>query len=383
MLNRWILPALVLTFGCATRSAPPAAPVDPALSWRADTILAPILAVPTLGTRQFELADSLAGIDPEFDARVAQIVSDTSAPALIRTNAILLLGDRKVEDVGAFLDALAAADERVRAAAVVGLRNYLTTWSTAPSLVQEALDDSSALVQAKALEVLADSDVDALRAYLTTARMPELRKVALDLLQIAENRGARLVPKDPSGRFERVGPDGRTLVFGPDQTWPNWDAYAGELMVIGPRRDTLRVARSVEVVGNVVPAFFSIDGRYLVYESARQIHVRDLQTGTDRRIDDGVAPRTMPFSESFLYLRPVEAPEPVRSGTRLKYKVVRAWFAEDRKKEIGEITATAKADYRGNYSPVRWMRVRETDGAFFLAGETMDPFRLPDPFSEK
>jgi hypothetical protein len=38
-------------------------------------------------------------------------------------------------------------------------------------------------------------------------------------------------------------------------------------------------------------------------------------------------------------------------------------------------------EVRGNYSPVRWLRVREADGRFYLVGEDVDVFELPDPFA--
>ena len=50
---------------------------------------------------------------------------------------------------------------------------------------------------------------------------------------------------------------------------------------------------------------------------------------------------------------------------------------------LGQISAQTRLTVRGNYSPVRWMRVREVDGQFLLAGDSMDPFKLPDPLIAK
>jgi hypothetical protein len=387
MNRRWLL-CMLMSAACAggktsTPSTPakPAAP-DPGLSWRGDTTLARVLAVMTLGRRELALSDTLASLDDFFDIKLAALVSDSTAPPLIRTNAILLLADRRVPNLMPYLNALEDPDERVRAAAIVGLKNDLAESRALEGLVKAGLDDPSRLVQAKALEALADLDVATLHAYLARTKDPTLRKIALDLLSAAENRGAPLEPKDSTGRLERAGPEGRTVVYRPSSRWPNWDASAGDLFIVGPKRDTTRIG-NVEVVGNVLPAFFSIDGHHLVYEAAREIHVRDLQTGADRVVGAGIAPRLLPFSETFVFLRQKGAPVTQGVNTAFKYEVTRGSFTEPRNDVVGELTANSRFEMKGYYSPARWMRVRESGGSFFLFGDGIELFKLPDPFAVK
>ena len=385
-MNRLWLLCLLLSTACAGRSSTPAAPApppDPGLAWRGDTTLARVLAVMTLGRRELTLSDTLASIDPYFDLKLAELLADTSVPPLIRTNAILLLADRRVPNLMAYLTALEDPDERVRAAAVVGLKNDLAESRDLEGLVKAALADPSSLVQAKALEALADVDVATLREYVARAKDATLRGIAVELITAAENRGAPLLAKDSTGRLEHTGPAGRTLLYRPVSRWPNWQASWGELFVIGAKRDTTRISTNVEVVGDVVPAFFSIDGRYLVYEADREVRVRDLQTGAQRVVGAGIAPRVLPFSESFVFLRPKGQPVTTGVNTAIKYEVLRAWFVEPKDKLLGELSATANYQSKGYYSPARWMRVRENNGAFFLQGEVMPQFKLPDPFTEK
>jgi hypothetical protein len=47
------------------------------------------------------------------------------------------------------------------------------------------------------------------------------------------------------------------------------------------------------------------------------------------------------------------------------------------------MTAQIKQTIHGNYSPARWMRVREIEGVFVLAGDGMEQFTLPDPFTAR
>jgi hypothetical protein len=263
------------------------------------------------------------------------------------------------------------------------MKNQVGETRELEDLIRGALEDSSTLVQAKALEALADLDIITLRTYLARTTDPTLRNIATDLVSAAENRGAGLMATDSTGRLAHTGPTGRTLIYRPTSRWPSWDASAGDLFVTGAKKDTAKISGNVEVVSGVVPAFFSIDGRYLVYEAAREVHVRDLQSGADRLIGAGIAPRLMPFSETFVYLRQKEKPMSNVAQTSFKYEVVRGWFAEPKESVLGDVTVVASYDKKGYYSPARWMRIRESGGAFFLSVATMEPFKLPDPFTGK
>jgi hypothetical protein len=49
---------------------------------------------------------------------------------------------------------------------------------------------------------------------------------------------------------------------------------------------------------------------------------------------------------------------------------------------IGQLTAGALNELKGNYATVRWSRVQEQEGSFFLIGDEFDAFKLPSPFGE-
>jgi hypothetical protein len=369
---------LMLT-ACGSRGRIPTPPrQDPAAAWSGDSILAPLLRVPVLSATQLAAADSAASVHEDFDERLSAVASDSAAPPLIRANAILLLADRRTATIDVYLDVLSAEDDRVRAAGIVALRPFLNRWSSAMALVRKALNDSSTLVQAKALEMLGDGYVDDLRAYARRANDPDLRKIAHDLIRTAEERGAPLVP-DSSGILRRTTLTGEQITFKVKQEWPAWGVAVGELTVAQPGKPPVRISDSVEVVRNVVPAFVSADGRYLVYESNRSIHVRNLTRGTDRIVGNGIAPRVVPFTETFVYLRPVKIDKTKQAGS-IRYDVLQTPFVDGVGKPIGELVADVKQEVNGLASPVRWMRVRETDGKFAIEGEMMNSVPLPDPF---
>jgi hypothetical protein len=178
--------------------------------------------------------------------------------------------------------------------------------------------------------------------------------------------------------------NGITVRYTPRQSWPEWGASVGTLSLARNGAAPIDVAGEVEVVGNVVPAFVSSDGRSVVYENARNIHLRDLVSGADRVISPGIAPRPYPFTDTFVFLRPESKPavdDPV-NGTQVFYEVMRMPFSGAEKPDlIGQVTASTKFGVRGAYSPARWMRVRESEGGFWLEGQGVSMFVLPDPFA--
>ena len=376
-----LLCSLLTVAACGARGTP-AAPTrtDPAASWNGDSILAPLLRAPVLGRAQIEVSDSLASVYSDFDARLARVAMDSTAPPLIRSNAVLLLADRRVPRLEVYLAVLDASDDRVRAAGVVALRPFLTQWTSAIGLVRAALNDSSTLVQAKALETLSDAYVEDLRVYVKRTRDKDLRAIATDLIRTAEERGAPLEQADSTGLLRRTATTGQQLTYRPLKHWENWGVTLGVLEVAQPGKPAVRISDSVEVVRNVVPAFISADGKYLVYEANRNIHVRELATAADRMVGSGIAPRLIPFSESFLYLR--ARPEgKVQTANAIEYDVVQSPFAGGTAQVIGLVSAEVKQEVHGRAAPVRWARVRESEGSFQLTGDSMKPFRLPDPFA--
>jgi hypothetical protein len=73
-------------------------------------------------------------------------------------------------------------------------------------------------------------------------------------------------------------------------------------------------------------------------------------------------------------------PDATGVDAEIVYRVVEASFTHAEVVELGMLSAAARMDRRGNFSPVRWMRVREFGGEFFLMGEGLATFPLPDPF---
>lgn len=357
-------------------------PVPQRVEWNGDSLLAPMLTAPVMSARELEMSDSIASqLGDNFGKRLAAVIADTSAPVLVRVNAVALMSDRRdVNHFDSFLDALAARDDRIRAAAIVGLRNYLGPFKSAYGLVQTGLTDPSHLVQAKTLEVLADLDTDLLRKYLKTAPTEELRSITRDLIRTGEERGAQLIPVDTLGTLERNSPLGVKITYRPTKRWPDWSASLGELWIARGKTAPVKISDSVEVVKNVIPAFLDAEGNYLVYEANRQIHVRDLNSGSERTVGAGIAPRPFPFTDAFIFLRESKTQEKYMGGS-VSYDVLKLPFTGEAAPEVvGTSTVETKIEVAGNYSPVRWARVREESGIFYISGEGVEPIKLPSPF---
>ncbi|HLU25480.1 MAG TPA: hypothetical protein VKZ58_07215 [Longimicrobiales bacterium] len=386
-----VLAVSAYLLGCSVRAASPGDPVpaaaaDPVARW------IELLSVPY---GQGNVLDTLAA---ELGGRLhwflGYVVRDTTVPPIARANALLFLGERRaVDQISAFWFGLSAEEPMVRASAAVGLDGVLDAAErTAIGFLQLALEDPDRDVQARALETLADADVGLLRQYLARRPPADLEAIARNLVMVAEERGAPLEPvgDGSNGTAEptlaRQSAHGPRLEFRPTRAWPQWEAAVGELLVTPPGGAPVLLARDVEVVRRVVPAFFSPDGRYVVYEVGREIRVRDLATGADRLVDSGIAPRVLPFTMDFVFLRKVREVQgeggKVDEGppTTIQYDVVRGSFEGDRLEVLGGLLAEVRTSVAGSYSPVRWMRVRERRDAFYLEGPGVTAFMLPDPF---
>jgi len=363
---------LLAAGGCAARGG--SGVVTPESRLRA-ALASERRAVPVVDSLALELG---AGLDHLLSA----LAQDAATPEITRAHALILLGERLAKsELSAFRHALSAEPVRVRAAAARGLGRLLSVDSTVVPLLARALEDPAPAVQAAALESLGDDRPELMRRYLAGSPEPAVAAVARDLLRVAEQRGAPLAYDSATGELRREVGEGLSLVFRPVRRWPQWDAAVGELVVERAGAAPVVVAREVEAVGGVVPAFVSAGGTHLVYESGRQIRVRDLATGADREVGPGIAPRLLPFSDSFIFLRAAREPLPIGSRFRLVYEVLRADFAGGEPEPLGVMGAFAEWKVKGNYSPVRWMRVVERDGSFHLAGPGVDTFTLPDPFT--
>jgi hypothetical protein len=354
--------------------------------WNGDPEIAVLLRRSALGAREIEASERVElFVGPEeFIRRLATIAEDTSAPAVIRINALALLAHRTaVNELYAFGNALKSPHERVRMAAVTAMRDFLPAApATAVAILDRALRDPNPRVQAHALELLSDRDVDILRDYYARSTNRELRGVALDLIRTAEDRGAMLEPRDSTGVLERTTGHGVVITFRPTQRWPQWDAAVGALYIRPPgAKQPVLVAQNVEVVNNVIPAFVANDSAALVYEVNREIHVRSLRDNTDRKLADGIAPRLLPFSNDVIFLSEIkDSGLSTPTDVPFRYQVIRSSLSGNQPAVVGEIKATARNTVAGNYSPVRWLRIRELNGKFYLVNDEIPEFELPSPF---
>jgi hypothetical protein len=382
---------VLLTAACSARQPqdpvlPPPEPLPDSVVWNVDPEIAPLLRRSAFGARELEASERVEmyiGTE-EYVRRLATIAEDTTAPAVIRINALALLAHRTaVSELYAFGNAQKSPHERVRMAVVTAMREFMPAApTTAIAILERALQDPNPRVQAHALEILSDRDVDALRDYHARATNRELRGVALDLIRTAEDRGAPLVARDTTGVLERTTSTGVVITFRPTQRWPQWNAAAGELFMRVPNsKQAVRVAQNVEVVNNVIPAFVTSDTSALVYEVNREIHVLSLRDNTDRKLADGVAPRMLPFSNDVVFLSEIKGGG-LATPTDMphRYQVIRSSLAGNQPAVVGEIKATSRNAVAGGYSPVRWLRIRELNGKFYLVNEEIDEFELPSPF---
>lgn len=380
----------LLSSACAGRQdveEPQPMVVDGPVSWQGDEDLAPVLVRPEMGNLEMEAAERVMmrlGVT-EYEERLGVLVEDSAAPWLVRLNGLKLLAARgALSQMASFGVALKASDERVRVAAAAHMREFMSIRPEAAiEILRFALKDPSHRVQTAALQVLGDRDIASLREFLPHAKNPDVRKITLDLIQAAEERGAPMVAIDTLGTLERATATGAKLTFRPTLRWPHWHAALGDVFVALPGKKAVLVARGVEQVGNVVPAFFTAEGTTLVYEINREIHARDLTTGADRKLADGIAPRILPFTNDVIFFAEVRNKRTETPNSfGFKYDVLRVPVAGGTPAVVGQVGASALNDLKGNYSTVRWSRIEEQEGNFYLVGEMINSFQLPSPFGQ-
>jgi hypothetical protein len=378
------LVALLVGTGCAARGAVEVAREEPS-GPEADVRVA-LYGEPRSAEVRAALDALEARFGREIEWHMVSIIRDPEAHPIVRGNALLALADRDaIHHLPVFRTGLRAEDPRTRAAAAAGLGTLLPTDEEAVlPYLEIALADPDHWVQAKALEGASDHDPALLRRYLASdAAAPELRIVALDLLRVAEQRGAPWPADAAPGTRSHTTASGLTLTFRPTRSWPQWEAAVGELSVARAGGAATPIAAGVEAVGGVVPVALSPDERFLAYEVDRRIFVRSLQDGRVREVGPGIAPRPIPFSAAFVFLRELSREGPRdASGGVLTYEVTLADFEGEEGRPLGVTRAEATMERRGGYAPPRWMRVREYGGAYSLVAEGMESFVLPDPFTD-
>jgi len=262
-------------------------------------------------------------------------------------------------------------DETVRAAAAAGLQRFVADSPAVKQAIRVALRDPSERVRLAALQGMDVEDVAFIRAILPREDNRQVRTVARQLVTLFEARGAPLL-RDPRGDLRTTGDDSvPRIVFHP--TTPEAaGSRTGALWVEMPGGHSLvPLAPRVEVVGDVVPAFFDPQRRVVVFEGDGQVQVRDLRSGVTRAVGAGVAPRPIPFTDRFVFLR---AAGGGAGGGEAEYTVLRSTFAGAAPEPIGTLRATAAA--------ARTVVVGEAADGFVLRGEGVTPFVLPGPYGQ-
>lgn len=373
----WPLVAAVLAWlpGCATRGAP--APPQNAL------FSVHTLAAERSSPEYLEALERLEQMGPEADALLVALARDPSVKTTARANALSLLAERESPAALAALSTALLTEEipRLRSAAVLGLDRLADTSRVAANLIKTAVGDGSRAVRLNALQALEISEVETIRRVLESDGDREVRQVARQLVSLAESRGAPLA-QDRRGAFRTTGGDtDPAIVFRPARLDSIAGHATGDLRIELPQGPDIPLTPAAEVVAGVVPAFFSPDRSRVVFERDREIHVVDLSTREVVSVGPGIAPRLIPFTEDFVYLREIPDGRLEESGsTSIRYRVYRSGFGPAAAPEpIGEIVARLRPELAGHYSPVRWMAVGESRDGFVLVGEGIRPFLLPAP----
>jgi hypothetical protein len=330
----------------------------------------------------YEALSRLDAMGPELDAILVQLARDPSANTTARANALIFLADRNSPAaLGALRRAILTEEiPRLRSAAVVGLSRLADTSQAAASMLKTAVTDPARSVRLNALQGLDIREVGTLRSVARLDRDREVRAIALQLVAIAESRGAPL-DYDRRGALRTAGTDrDPVIVFRPVRIESVAGYATGDLRIELPNNSDIPLSQAAEVVGRVVPAFFSPDRSHVVFEGDREIRVVDLSAREIISLGPGIAPRPVPFTQDFVFLREHEdGRTEIDDGTRIHYWVYRSTFSAEPPELVGEMTATLRPGVRGNYSPARWAVVGETPEGFVLRGEGISPFPLPAP----
>ncbi|HEX2189785.1 MAG TPA: HEAT repeat domain-containing protein [Longimicrobiaceae bacterium] len=342
-----------------------------------------ILGEERSSSRFYRNRSRLERMGAEIDPVLVSLVDDPEADGIVRSNALLLLADRRSPVAVPVLRrvVLTSDDDELRSTAVSGLQRFAAESPRAANAIRAAIADPSRKVRMAVLQALDVEDVALIRALLRREDDPQVRSVAKALVALAESRGAPL-PPEGDGTYRTTAPDGEPqIVFQPSWTDTLAGISVGALWVQMPGERLVPLAQRVEVVAGVVPAFFSQDRSAVVYEADREVRVRDLRGGATRVLGAGIAPRLIPFTDRFVYLEErLRARRPVEDGTEMTYQVVAAGFAPGALERLGTLAAVARPDRHANASPVRWMVVGETPEGFVLRGESVSTFLLPNPF---
>src|SRR5215217_3932173 len=189
LLTGVLLGALVALGGCIHRSP---APLSESAQFQVS--IRKLLDEDETTERYHEMRTRVQDMGPEVDAVLVALARDRAVNAVVRSNALILLAERRAPGAFAALERALSPDQptRLRAAAVLGLQRLAAFTPDAMRLIRGALQDPSRTVRLNALTALDVTDVETIRAMLAKERDREVREVARQLVGIAEARGAPL-----------------------------------------------------------------------------------------------------------------------------------------------------------------------------------------------
>lgn len=362
------LVAALALYGCESllrRTPPPVAP-------RLLTEVTRVLDVDEPSPAYYRQRARLEVMGPQLDPVLARLINDPQTNDNVRANAVTLLADRQGANAATVLRGVLAGrgNEQVRAAAAAGLQRFVADSPAVKLAIRMALRDPSERVRLAALQGMDVEDVSFIRAMIPREENRQVRTVARQLVTLFEARGAPLL-RDPRGDLRTTGDDTvARIVFHP-ATPDAAQSRTGALWVELPGGHALvPLAPRAEVVGDVVPAFFDPQRRVVVFEGDGQVQVRDLRSGVTRVVGPGIAPRPIPFTDRFVFLR---GPTGGGSG-EVNYTVLRSTFAGAAPEPLGTLRATPAA--------ARTVVVGEAADGFVLRGQGVTPFVLPGPYGQ-
>jgi hypothetical protein len=370
-----LLPVLLGLSACGIRAPSLSVPSPGELTTRVRTLLSSDDRSLDFRRARVELEE----LGPDVDTALVSIAYDPAARGVVRANALLLLAERRAPDALAALQwaLFNANDEVIREAAVLGLNRYVTESAEAQNAIRSAVADPSPRVRLNALQSLDVHDINAIRSLLRTERHPLVREIAVQYLAISESRGAPLLA-EANGVFRTAGLEEQPrLVLHPDTADARFGYVRGELGVEWPGGEYLPLAYDVEMVHHVLPAFLSPDRSIAVIEAGRHIMLRDLDRREAVFLGAGLAPRAIPFSDAFVFLR--EQPEVRRAGGAPDrvYEVYRATFNGSVPERLGEMRITISPNPEEPFSPVRWMAVGESPEGWVIKIDGTPVFQAP------
>jgi hypothetical protein len=200
----------------------------------------------------------------------------------------------------------------------------------------------------------------------------------MQLVSLAESRGAPLAP-DRRGALRTAGPESDPQIVFRPALMDSVAGYAtGDLRVELPNAPDLPLAPRAEVVRNVLPAFFAPDRSAVVFEIEREIRVVDLSDRSVRSLGPGIAPRLIPFTHQFVFLR--ELPEGRRRSAATRRRSATRSCAPASRVATGARAAGRDAGARADRR-ARQLLGGPLDGGRRGAGGLRPPGRGRHPFA--